>query len=288
MTFKLDNHIHTIYSGHADKDMTIGNIIKKAERAGLSRIAITEHAFDWHMGPKGNLSIIRKEVARISTHVRIDIGLEIDPDTENPGELHFNDFEKSEIYPVLVGFHGYPGVNRGWFEKINFTRREKNRIYSKWLKIMHKLIENPKVDILAHPGRIIMQNSITDEFSGSILKDFQDLGAAARQYKVAFEINEALLSSIPTEKLQKSYEQVIQIMIESDVKLSVGSDAHKLDKIGQFSHVSELAKCINLQPENLLTNCKGERNEKEIHPDRIARRDRDHRDTRQHVTACVE
>ena len=288
MTFEFDNHIHTVYSGHADSNMTVGNIIDKAKSIGLSRIAITEHAFDWHMGPKGNLALIRKEVAKVSTNVQIDIGLEVDPDTENPGKLHFDDFEKGELYPVLVGFHGYPGVNRGWHEKLNLTLREKNRIYSKWLKIMHKLIENRKVDILAHPGRIIMQNGITDEFSGSVLRDFQGLAVAAKQYNVAFEINETLLNSIPTEKLQRSYNQIIQTMVESGVKISVGSDAHSLDKIGQFDKVSELTESLNLQPENLLTNLKGEPNEKEIHPDRTARRDRNHRDTRQHVTASAE
>ncbi len=289
MISKLDNHIHTIYSGHSDKDMTVSNIIKKSEDIGLERIAITEHAFDWHMGPKGNLSLIREELEQISTHLQVDVGLEIDPDTENPGELHFNDFEKGEIYPVLVGFHGYPGVNKGWFEKLNFTRREKNRIYSKWLKIMHKLIENPKVDILAHPGRIIMQNGIVEEFSGRVLRDFYGIAEAAKQYNVAFELNETLLNNISTKKLQDSYDKIIQVMVDRKVKLSIGSDAHKLVDIGRFNKVAELTKSFNLS-KFLLTNNKGDQNEKErkFHTHRIARRDRDHSNPRQYAVASVK
>ena len=265
MIFKQDYHIHTIYSGHSDKRMTIGNIIKKAEAVGLTGIAITEHAFDWHKGPKGNLALIRQELNKASTGIQVDVGLEIDPDTENPGQLHFDDFEKGEVFPVLVGFHGYPGVSRGWFEKVNFTRREKNRIYCRWLKIMHKLIENPKVDILAHPGRIIMQNGIIEEFSGKVLKDFNELAEAAAEYDVAFEMNEELLNRIPTERLQKTYIEVIRIMLNHGVKLSPGSDAHSLEKIGRFSKISRLIKSLNINNKNSLSNIQGGKNEEKVY-----------------------
>lgn len=242
MDLDCDNHIHTVYSGHADESMTVSNIIKKSEQVGLARIAITEHSFDWHFGPRGNFQLIKSELADISTGIDVTVGMEIDPDMENLGRLNFDDFDKDEIYPVLVGFHGYPGVSRGWFEKIHFTRRDKNRIYSRWFKIMEKLIENPKVDILAHPGRIIMQNGIINEFSGSVLKDFECLALAAKQYSVEFEINETLLNNIPTEKLENSYPNVIEIMLKHKVKLSVGSDAHALEKIGKFDKISDFIK----------------------------------------------
>ena len=265
MNLNFDNHIHTVYSGHAESAMTISNIIKKSEQAGLTQIAITEHSFDWHLGPAGNIKLIKKELADISTDIHVSVGMEIDPDMENPGCLHFENFDRDELFPVLVGFHGYPGISKGWFEKINFTRRDKNRIYSRWFKIVEKLIENPRVDVLAHLGRIIMQNDITDEFSGRMLRDFENIALAAKQYNVAFEINETLLANMPTEKLQKSYKNVLSIMLENDVKISIGSDAHVLDKIGKFDYVLEFIKHSNIGINNLLTINQGERNEKEIH-----------------------
>ena len=253
MNLNFDNHIHTVYSGHADPVMTVGNIIKMSEQAGMKQIAITEHSFDWHLGPRGNMELIKKELAGISSDTHVSVGMEIDPDMENPGLLNFEDFDRDELFPVLVGFHGYPGASKGWFEKINFTRRDKNRIYSRWLKIVEKLIENPKVDVLAHLGRIIMQNDITGEFSGRILKDFENLALAAKQYNVAFEINETLLANMPTEKLQKSYKNVLSVMLENDIKLSIGSDAHELDKIGRFDKVLEFIKPFNININNFLT-----------------------------------
>jgi len=38
-----DFHIHTVLCGHAEPTMTIGNIIARAEKIGLKKIAITEH-----------------------------------------------------------------------------------------------------------------------------------------------------------------------------------------------------------------------------------------------------
>jgi HisJ family histidinol phosphate phosphatase len=265
MNFDFDNHIHTVYSGHSDSAMTVSNIIKRSEEAGLTQVAITEHSFDWHLGPRGNLELIKQELASTSTDINVSVGMEIDPDMEKYGSLHFEDFDRDELFPVLVGFHGYPGASKGWFEKINFTRRDKNRIYSRWLKMVEKLIENPKVDVLAHLGRIIMQNDITNEFSGRILKDFENIALAAKQYNVAFEINETLLDNMPTETLQKSYKNVLSIMLENGVKLSLGSDAHKLDKIGKFNKVLEFIKPFNININNFLTITQGKQNGKEIH-----------------------
>ncbi|MDD5599187.1 MAG: PHP domain-containing protein [Victivallaceae bacterium] len=288
MNLSFDNHIHTIYSGHSDPMMTVGNIIKYSEQAQLTQIAITEHSFDWHLGPRGNLELIQKELAAVETDIRVLVGMEIDPDMKNWGRLNFEDFNKDELFPVLVGFHGYPGMDKGWFEKVHFTRRDKNRIYNRWSNMLEKLIENPKVDVLAHPGRLIMQNRIIDEFSGNILRNFERFAAAARQYDVAFEINETLLNSIPTEKLWKSYRNVLEVMLANGVKLSVGSDAHSPDKIGRFNRVLEFIQPFNINSFDFLTINQGEQNETQIHTHRIARCDRDHSDTRQYAAAGAE
>lgn len=262
MNFNFDNHIHTVYSGHSDPDMTVRNIIEMSESIGLEQISITEHSFDWHLGPRGNMELIKQELAGIDSGVHISIGMEIDPDMENPGRLHFEDFDRAELFPVLVGFHGFPLVAKGWFEKVEFSQQYKNRIYKRWFEMMEKLIQNPMVDILAHPGRIIMQNGIIEEFAGAVLKDFERLAAAAKQYNVAFEVNETLLGRIPTERLAESYKNVLAVMLEHGVKLSAGSDAHELDKIGRFDKILEFIEPFNIDISDFLTIKHGEGNEK--------------------------
>ena len=60
------------------------------------------------------------------------------------------------------------------------------------------------------------------------------------------EINETLLNNMPTEKLENSYPNVIDIMLKHKVKLSIGSDAHNLDKIGKFDKIADFVKRFNI------------------------------------------
>jgi histidinol phosphatase-like PHP family hydrolase len=48
-------------------------------------------------------------------------------------------------------------------------------------------------------------------------------------------------------------------MVDHKVKLSIGSDAHELAKIGQFNKIAEVTKSFNLS-EFLLTNNKENQN----------------------------
>ncbi len=290
MRFAWDNHIHTVYCGHADSSMSVANIIARAERLELPGIAITEHSFNWHLGPWGNFNLIRQLVAKTTSTVEVLVGLEIDPDSQEPGRLHFDDFDPGEVFPVLTGFHAYPGMGQGWFQNVNFTYKEKKRIYSRWLKIMEKLVENPKVDVLAHPGRLIMQNGIITEFSGSVAKDWQKLAAAAAENGKIFELNEALLENIPTERLRKSYLEMFRILINAGVKISIGSDAHHPDKIGVFNLTEQFIKDLNITEKHLWVPYQKRRknHEEAIYPDRTPGSDSDNINTCEHVASGVE
>lgn len=232
---KRDFHIHTIYSGHSAPDMTIKNIIQVAAERGMDEIAITEHSFDWHLGPKGNLELIREEVAQCETNMKVFVGMEIDPDSKNIGRLIFEDFDKNELYPLLVGTHGFPGLERGWHERFSMTKREKQMVYSKWFQMIEKVIESGVVDILAHPGRIIMQNEIIKEFDSNVLANFKQLFDLMRENNTAFELNEKLLKSFTSENLKQSYNDLITLASECNLNFSIGSDAHSLDEVALFN-----------------------------------------------------
>jgi len=237
---KSDLHIHTVYSGHSAPDMTVKNIINKAEELDLDEIAITEHSFDWHLGPKGNFDLIRSEVDAINSDLTIHVGMEIDPDSNNIGKLVFEDFDKKKLYPLLVGTHGFPGIARGWHEKFQMTSLEKKFVYSTWFTMMEKIIARGIIDILAHPGRLIMQNEIIKEFDSTVLKDFERLFSIMKENHTAFEINESLFRRFPTERLRESYKNLIRLAISSNLKITYGSDAHSLEKIGNFQLTKEL------------------------------------------------
>jgi HisJ family histidinol phosphate phosphatase len=235
----VDYHIHTVYSGHSVPEMTVRGIIKRAEVLNLKSIAITEHAFSSQMG-KANLGQITEEVKAIETKVNVFVGMEIDPDYSRKGKLIFEEFDKKDLCPVLVATHAYPGLGRGWHEKLNLTRPQKRKLYSAWFRLMERILENPLVDVLAHPGRLIAQNDIIEEFGGHVLRDFENLFDGAKENRVAIELNETFLGNFRTEKLQKSYPDVIRLALSKDLKFSLGSDAHRIEDIGRRERICSL------------------------------------------------
>jgi len=249
---RIDYHIHTEYCGHTDPDLSIENIIKEAESQELKAIAITEHSFEWKVSQSEKIRLILDNVKNIKTDICVYVGMEICPDFKNEGRLIFEDFQKGLLSPVLVGTHVFPILNTGWHIKINLTANEKNKIYSKWFRTMEKVLHNPLVEVIAHPGRMIMQNGIIKEFDLNVLKDFADLFDGARENNIAVELNENLFKRCPTEKIRESYPDLIRLALEKGLKLSIGSDAHKLKEIGRMEQVEAILKRFNITKKNLF------------------------------------
>ncbi len=242
-----DYHIHTVYSGHSAPDMTVRNIIEKTETLGLESIVVLEHAFYSDMGRAG-LEQIRKEVAAVETTVKVLVGMEIDPDYSRKGQLVFEDFDKQEIDAVLVGTHAIPGTGKGWRVKMELTQKERARICRAWFDIMENVLENSRVDIIAHPGRLISRNGIIENFDGSVLKDFERLFRAAKKANAAVELNEPLLKLLHEENRLQSYAEVIRLAVSMGLKISIGSDAHSPDGIGVNRHILRVAEQLRLTP----------------------------------------
>lgn len=246
---RIDYHIHTVYCGHAAPEMTVRAVAEKAVEAGIESIALTEHAFYNQMG-KANMEQIRREIKALDMEINVFLGMEIDPDYKRPGHLVFEEFERKELKPVLVGTHTFPVIEKGWYEKIHLTAEEKRKIYAAWFENMEKIMENPLVDVLAHPGRLLSQNGIIEEFSGYVLKDFELLFEAARKNHVAVELNENIFNVLHTEKLKKSYPYLLQLALEKGLKISIGSDAHNLESIGKYNNVFYFSQFLNLSAGN--------------------------------------
>lgn len=246
----IDYHIHTVYSGHSAPDLTVRDIVEQADRLGLSSIAITEHAF-YGLMAEANMEQIRGEVSVLRPAVEVFVGIEMDPDYDHKGRLVFEEFNKGDLSPVLVSTHAYPGLKKGWHEKLNLTAEEKRKIYMEWFSLMEHLVENPLVDVLAHPGRLITQNGIIVEFNGEVLKDFDRLFTAAKEKGVAIELNESLLGRFATERLAKSYLDVIRLGLAKGLKISIGSDAHNIDNIAQYPNIRRVQTEIGLLPEHI-------------------------------------
>lgn len=247
----LDYHIHTVYSGHSSADMTVRNIIETAELRNLKSIVILEHAFYSLMG-KVTLEQIKKEVQTLETKIKVLIGIEIDPDYKRKGHLVFEDFNRENIDVILVGTHTIPYIGKGWCESLSLTKKEKEIIYHKWFEITENVIENSPIDILAHPGRLISKNGIVEKFDNTVLKDFEYLFIKAKEKNIAFELNESMLKNFQDDKQKESYMDVIRLAISTGLKVSLGSDAHSLERIGERFYITRAVHECNISQKNLF------------------------------------
>jgi putative hydrolase len=198
--------------------MTIKNVIARADKIGLTVIALTEHVrrtSDWvtryleeviaeaTAASSSKLEVISGFEAKILKNGRIDCCEEYSKD-------HF----------IVASFH---------------TIFEDKRV---WIEALKGAIENPHVDAIGHlaPEPTF---DLTDE-------ELSELASLIFSNHKIIEIN-AKYHRPPIRWLLKFKEQ--------HVRFHLGSDAHSLDEIGNFSRISDLIAIVQDDSRSESSTC---------------------------------
>lgn len=199
-----DFHIHCNYNDHSAKDLTIPNIIKRAEELGLKTIAITEHVrknSDWtkqyidelnYYIPKTKIKILKGFEAKILS----------DGDIDCP-----TDFLGGEYF-IIASFH---------------TRYNKEV----WYNALIKAIQNPNVNVIGHLAPEV-DFSVSEE-------EVEHIGDLLSRNNKAIEINSKYVR--PPEDFLKTFRKY-------EIKFHLGSDAHSLNEIGNYNRIISLMNLI--------------------------------------------
>lgn len=199
---KGDAHVHSKYS---DGTASLEEIIAKAEKLGLSWVAVCDHSQSLKVA--GGMSIedlFKKkrhieELNRRSTKVKLIFGAEVD--ILSDGSLDYPDEVLAEIDFVIAAIH------------TGFQQSEEqitNRIIS--------ALKHPLVHAIAHPtGRIIGER---EPYAVNINKVIE----VASQYGKALEIN-AYYKRLDLNEINARAAK------EKGVPLIIGTDAHFIDQI---------------------------------------------------------
>ena len=134
MKFVLDTHCHTVSSGHAYS--TVQEIAKEASNRGLELIAITDHAETLpggaHLFHFHNLIVIPRKLYGVEVLRGAEVNI---LDFEGRVDLGQETLEQLDI--VIASFHP-PCIKPGSIvENTN---------------ALIKVIQNPHIDIIGHPG----------------------------------------------------------------------------------------------------------------------------------------
>ena len=224
MKLKIDTHTHTLASGHAYS--TVDENFRWAAEKGLELVALTDHA----PGMKdttchayfANLHVLPEKLHG----VRLLRGIELNI-MDFDGTVDMDEKTLSRLDMAIASLHT-PCIAPG-------SRKENTRA-------LLKVMENPYVDIIGHPG------------DPRYDIDYKEVFRQAKETGTILEINNASL--IPggfRDGSQENVKEILRMSMEDGVSVVLGSDAHFYTGIGDFSHAIALLKEIGF-PEELVLN----------------------------------
>lgn len=201
---KEDLHIHCNYNDHSDVDLTIPNVIKRAEDLKLERIAFTEHVRKSSEWTRKYLNELDQYSQMTNIQVLKGFEAKILPD----GSIDCPDEFISDDYFIIASFH---------------------KKYDKqiWLNSLLKAIKNPCVNVIGHLAPEA-EFTIDDE-------QIYNIGKSLIENNKIIEINA---------KYIRPPLNFLEIFIKLGVKFHVGSDAHRLEDIGDFNRIMHLINLI--------------------------------------------
>ena len=204
LNIKEDFHVHTSYNDHSSPDLNIASAVRYAESIGLRTLAFTEH--------------VRRESNWIERYVN-----EIESNNTRPNLKLITGFEAkilrdgsidclskySEDYFIIASFHTIYGNKEIWMNAIK------------------NAIRNPDVNVIGH-----LAPEPTFSLDNEELIEICEL---LKEHGKIVELN-AKYNRPPIDWVRK--------FKEHNVEFHLGSDAHSLNEIGEFSRIIGLVQFV--------------------------------------------
>ncbi len=204
INIKEDLHVHTSYNDHSSPDLNVASAVRYAESIGLRTLAFTEH--------------VRRESNWIERYVN-----EIESNNTRPSLKLITGFEAkilrdgsidclskySEDYFIIASFHTIYGNKEIWMNAIK------------------NAIRNPDVNVIGH---------LAPEPSFSLdSEELIEICELLKEHGKIVELN-AKYNRPPIDWVRK--------FKEHNVEFHLGSDAHSLNEIGEFSRIIGLVQFV--------------------------------------------
>jgi putative hydrolase len=204
LNIKEDFHVHTNYNDHSAPDLKVASAVKYAASIGLKTLAFTEH--------------VRRESNWIENYVN-----EIESNDTKPNLKLITGFEAkilkdgsidclskySADYFVIASFHTIYGNKEIWMNAIKSA------------------IKNPDVNVIGHlaPEPTFSLNN----------EELIEISQLLKDHRKIVELN-AKYNRPPMDWVSK--------FKKYNVEFHLGSDAHSLSEIGEFSRILKLVQFV--------------------------------------------
>lgn len=224
MNIELDVHTHTIASGHAFS--TLQEMAKAAAEKGLKLLGITEHS----PGIPGscdpiyfrNLYVVPRQLYGIELMLGAEINI-----LDGEGNIDFDEFYLKMLDLRIAGIHSLCYKQGTVEENTNG---------------MIKVISNPYINIISHPG------------DGTAKLHFEPIVIASKEHHTLLEINNSSLKPCRNKpEARDNNLEILRLCKKYDVPVILGSDAHISFDIAEYGYALQLLAETDF-PEMLIMN----------------------------------
>jgi len=225
MRLLADLHTHTTASGHAFS--TVTELAAAAADKGLELIAFTDHGPSVPGGAHAWYFWNTKVVPQVLSGVRVLSGCEANVADSDNG-LDLPDEVIALLDVVAVGFHPLTG----------FDERDADRN----TRALVRAMRNPLVDIVTHPGN-----------AAEFPLDIETVVSVAVECGVALELNAHSFDPTSTRSASVAAERAFALAArDAGAMISIGSDAHYHDAVGDFDRAVEVAEELGFPVERVI------------------------------------
>ncbi|MGQ9788492.1 MAG: PHP domain-containing protein [Candidatus Hadarchaeaceae archaeon] len=224
MLKKFDFHTHTRYS---DGNCSHVEVVEAAVARGLGALAFTDHGPDLKVGVcRDKMEQMLEEIKIAGEVVEIPVFAGIEANVVNSyGSLDVEEDFTKKIDLLSIGIHDieeiYAGDNA-----------------HEYLSRATRAIERQRVDVFCHP--FFFNVDLLPSLSTEEIEDFVDLAA---EKNVAMEVN--VKYRIPDDNF-------IRLCLKKGVKLSIGSDAHRISEVGKVDWALSALRRAGARREDLI------------------------------------
>jgi putative hydrolase len=203
-----------LHTNWTDGEASIAAVFATAQARELSAIAFTEHVrkeTDWFAG-------FAKEVRKTAgafSGMRAYVGCETKA-MDVMGSLDVTDEILDACDIVLGVVHRFPDGKGGY---LDFKAMSPEHVAELECELSIGMINGAPIDVLGHPGGMYQRRH-----GAYPPRLFRSMMQAAEKRDVAIEINSSYLVDMPA---------FLGLCAEINPRVSVGSDAHKLEEIGR-------------------------------------------------------
>lgn len=207
----IELHCHTTWT---DGEAAVEAVVERARALGLRALAITEHV---RRGSESWFSGFAAEVRAAGAAAGLDVlvGCEakaMDPD----GGLDASDDVLDASDLVIGSVHRFPDGQGGL---LSFADLSADRMAEIETALATGLLRGAPIDVLGHPGGMYQRRH--GAFPKPLMRDILE---ASLERDIAVEISTSYTVDL---------EGFLKVCSEVNPRVSIGSDAHRLDDVGR-------------------------------------------------------